>query len=119
MISPKAIIKNNMPTLKIEIIDKKSYFHILNVNSTLNRIEMTMGRIYILATILFVCVIGCGTPKNITKNNSDSSLIKYANVESLLKQMTLEEKIGQMNQYNGFWNVTGPTPKDGDAAKSK
>ncbi len=117
MISPKAIIKNNMPTLKIEIIDKKSYFHILNVNSTLNRIEMTMGRIYILATILFVCVIGCVTPKNITKNNSDSSLIKYANVESLLKQMTLEEKIGQMNQYNGFWNVTGPTPKDGDAAK--
>ncbi|TVZ60285.1 beta-glucosidase [Flavobacteriaceae bacterium MAR_2010_105] len=38
-------------------------------------------------------------------------------VDSLLKIMTLEEKIGQMNQYNGFWNVTGPVPKDGDAAK--
>ena len=22
-----------------------------------------------------------------------------------------------MNQYNGFWNVTGPTPKEGDAAE--
>ena len=29
--------------------------------------------------------------------------------------MTLDEKIGQMNQYNGFWDVTGPAPKNGDA----
>lgn len=31
--------------------------------------------------------------------------------------MTLEEKIGQMNQYNGFWDFTGPSPENGDAAK--
>jgi len=31
--------------------------------------------------------------------------------------MTLDEKIGQMNQYNGFWDLTGPAPKDGNAAK--
>ena len=37
-------------------------------------------------------------------------------VDSLLKLMTLEEKIGQMNQYNGFWDLTGPAPSDGDAA---
>jgi len=37
-------------------------------------------------------------------------------VDSILKLMTLEEKIGQMNQYNGFWEVTGPAPKDGQAA---
>jgi beta-glucosidase len=30
--------------------------------------------------------------------------------------MTLEEKIGQMNQYNGFWEVTGPAPTGGQAA---
>jgi beta-glucosidase len=29
--------------------------------------------------------------------------------------MTIDEKIGQMNQYNGFWDVTGPAPKNGDA----
>ena len=28
--------------------------------------------------------------------------------------MTLEEKIGQMNQYNGFYNATGPAPEVGD-----
>jgi len=38
-------------------------------------------------------------------------------VDSILKLMTLEEKVGQMNQYNGFWEVTGPAPKDGQAAK--
>ena len=38
-------------------------------------------------------------------------------LDSLLGLMTLEEKIGQMNQYNGFWNITGPTPQKGDAAK--
>ncbi|OUR97741.1 glycosyl hydrolase [Flavobacteriales bacterium 33_180_T64] len=36
-------------------------------------------------------------------------------VDSLLKLMTIEEKVGQMNQYNGFWDVTGPVPDDGDA----
>lgn len=33
----------------------------------------------------------------------------------LMKEMTLEEKVGQMNQYNGFWDVTGPAPKGGSA----
>lgn len=36
-------------------------------------------------------------------------------VKTLLARMTLAEKAGQMTQYNGFWNVTGPVPKDGNA----
>ena len=32
-------------------------------------------------------------------------------VSLLLDQMTLEEKIGQLNQYSGFWDFTGPTPE--------
>jgi beta-glucosidase len=35
-------------------------------------------------------------------------------VDSVLGMMTLEEKIGQMNQYNGDWDATGPITKDGD-----
>lgn len=49
------------------------------------------------------------------KTKSEASLDKK--VETLLKKMTLDEKIGQLNQYNGFWDVTGPTPKEGFAAK--
>ncbi len=37
-------------------------------------------------------------------------------VNTLLQKMTIEEKVGQMNQYNGFWNATGPSPKEGNAA---
>lgn len=36
-------------------------------------------------------------------------------IDLLMKQMTLEEKVGQMNQYNGFWDVTGPAPKGGSS----
>ncbi len=38
-------------------------------------------------------------------------------VDSVLTLMTIEEKVGQLNQYNGFWDITGPTPKEGQAAK--
>jgi beta-glucosidase len=35
-------------------------------------------------------------------------------VDSVLQLMTLEEKIGQLNQYSGDWSHTGPITKDGD-----
>ncbi len=36
----------------------------------------------------------------------------HKKVSALMEKMTLEEKIGQMNQYNGFWNVTEPLPRE-------
>src|ERR1700745_1775870 len=33
-------------------------------------------------------------------------------VDSVLRLMTLAEKVGQMNQYNGDWEATGPVTKD-------
>ncbi|MDA9028717.1 beta-glucosidase BglX [Flavobacteriaceae bacterium] len=55
-----------------------------------------------------------------TKENT-SPITSVEHIEQkvavLLKQMTLEEKIGQMNQYNGFWDLTGPAPSSGNAAK--
>ncbi|MCT4643566.1 MAG: beta-glucosidase BglX [Carboxylicivirga sp.] len=48
-------------------------------------------------------------------NDTGASADLDSRVESLLKQMTLEEKVGQMNQYNGFYDVTGPAPSAGDA----
>ena len=35
-------------------------------------------------------------------------------VDSVLRLMTLEEKVGQLNQYNGDWEATGPITPDGD-----
>lgn len=39
-----------------------------------------------------------------------------AKVDSVLKLMTLEEKIGQLNQYNDDWTATGPVTTDNDKA---
>ena len=50
-------------------------------------------------------------------NNPEDSRSIDQKVETLLSKMTLEEKIGQMNQYNGFWDFTGPAPKGGHAEK--
>ncbi|MCW5518768.1 beta-glucosidase BglX [Aureitalea sp. L0-47] len=37
-------------------------------------------------------------------------------IDALLAKMTLEEKIGQMNLYSGFYDATGPAPEGGSAA---
>ena len=74
---------------------------------------------YILTIIIGVIICACNGSKinnevlstNVTINSVD------AKVDSLLALMILEEKIGQMNQYNGFWDLTGPAPKEGAAAK--
>lgn len=52
------------------------------------------------------------SPVSYSKEN-----ILNTKVDSVLRLMTLEEKVGQLNQYNGFWDITGPTPKEGQAAK--
>lgn len=35
-------------------------------------------------------------------------------IEQIVGEMTLEEKIGQLTQYNGSWDVTGPASEAGD-----
>ena len=69
---------------------------------------------YILLT-LFGIVLFSGCQKIIKTSEPNKNSIDFK-VDSLLKIMTLEEKIGQMNQYNGFWDATGPSPKNGDAS---
>ena len=67
---------------------------------------------YCIILIVILTLNGCQTNTNNIKSKID---IINTKVDSLLNIMTLDEKIGQMNQYNGFWDVTGPAPKNGDA----
>ena len=66
--------------------------------------------------IFFISIFSCSPAKS-----QISSLLQKdkfdRKVDSVLVLMTLEEKIGQLNQYNGFWDITGPAPKEGLAAK--
>jgi beta-glucosidase len=36
-------------------------------------------------------------------------------IDELLGRMTLDEKVGQMNQYSSFHDMTGPAPQEGSA----
>jgi beta-glucosidase len=74
-----------------------------------------MKQLSLILISLFVLSCADGSKNGVAKSDSKDAIDQK--VDSLLSIMTLEEKVGQMNQYNGFWNVTGPTPQEGDAAK--
>ena len=67
--------------------------------------------IFILVMLL-ITIVGC----NVKKSTSKDKIGKK--VDSVLSLMTLEEKIGQMNQYNGFWDATGPAPTKKEGAET-
>jgi len=73
----------------------------------------------IVALFAALVLIAAGCSDKILKSPvaySKESILD-TKVDSVLQLMTLEEKIGQLNQYNGFYEITGPTPKEGQAVK--
>jgi beta-glucosidase len=60
---------------------------------------------------LLLIVVGNGYAQS--KKHLDASKPIEDRISLLMKEMTLEEKVGQMNQYNGSWDVTGPKPESG------
>lgn len=64
----------------------------------------------ITSTLLLVTIIFMSACS--PKSTDDSSVIDEK-VDSVLKLMTLEEKIGQLVLYTSDWDVTGPTLKSG------
>lgn len=82
--------------------------------------SLTYKHSFLLLLILLSC--NKNTKSIIDKDNMDKisdTLTIEQQVDELLAQMTLEEKIGQMNQYNGFWDFTGPAPADGTNSDEK
>lgn len=59
--------------------------------------------------MIFAILFLCGFAAKWQHVSAQSSLDKR--VDSVLALMTLEEKVGQMNQYTSSWDVTGPMPK--------
>lgn len=65
--------------------------------------------LFLLSTL---SVVSCDSDKRDTPQSNER---KYAKVDSLLSVMTKEEKVGQLHLINGFWDVTGPVPKDNNS----
>ena len=75
---------------------------------------MNILRHYIILALTLIVLTNCKAQKP-TKMSKKNTIEQKIN--TLLSQMTIEEKVGQMNQYNGFWDVTGPAPEGGSAEK--
>ncbi len=45
---------------------------------------------------------------------TDASSKENQFISDLISKMTIEEKVGQMTQYTGFFDITGPAPISGD-----
>jgi len=70
----------------------------------------------IILAISFISFISCKKDKKgVQADNLDHKIEQK--VDSVLALMTLAEKIGQMNQYNGSWDVTGPASGVNDKEK--
>jgi len=63
--------------------------------------------------------LSVGTLGLYAQNSAIPSSVKNveAKVDSVLNLMTLEEKVGQMVQYNGSWDLTGPASEVGNKEK--
>ncbi|MFY7844945.1 beta-glucosidase BglX [Chryseobacterium gambrini] len=68
-------------------------------------------RITKIVIITIISIIKVNTVSAQQKLNPETE----KKIDVLMSKMTLEEKVGQMNQYNGFWDVTGPAPVGGSA----
>ena len=73
--------------------------------------------ISILGMLAVMLLASCGSPSNgMSGSGSWTSFSGEKQVEkrvdSVLKLMTLEEKIGQMTQFSANWSITGPVMSD-------
>ncbi len=61
---------------------------------------------------LAIFLFSCQTAEQKPAGSADSATEQKIN--ELLAKMTLDEKIGQLNQYTSFWEMTGPAPENVD-----
>ena len=77
---------------------------------------MTKIHRFLIITLFIPFLINSQNKKEKVSNYSSNEIIENK-VDSVLALMTLREKIGQMNQYNGSWDVTGPASNKSDKEK--
>jgi beta-glucosidase len=70
--------------------------------------------VILLAGLTFLCLASGCAPMSAAEPSSTLVLDPAIEqkIDSLLQQMTVEEKVGQLNQFNGDYIRTGPVPQD-------
>ena len=78
------------------------------------KLLMKINPVKLYLFIIAFLFLSCIDETNQIAGEISKQIAIDSKVDSLMQLMTLEEKIGQMNQYSGFWDATGPSPKLGD-----
>lgn len=84
-------------------------YDLFSVNSAFNRKKM---KIFVKLVMGMLFLVSCGKSVSDKVSTLDIPDKYKQKVDSVLKLMTLDEKIGQMNQYTGNWQATGPVVED-------
>ena len=66
---------------------------------------------YTIAVLIFML------PILLNAQTGTNEIFIEEKINTLLQKMNLQEKAGQMNQYNGFWETTGPAQKENDSKR--
>ncbi|MFY0607201.1 MAG: beta-glucosidase BglX [Cyclobacteriaceae bacterium] len=70
-------------------------------------------QILLISIISMYMTASCTDSNNSGKGNSQTPIDEK--VDSVLSLMNVDEKIGQLNMYNGSWEFTGPVPENDDS----
>ena len=66
----------------------------------------------LMGTLAVMLLVSCGSPSTGRWVSYSGDRLVERRVDSVLKLMTLEEKIGQMTQFSANWSITGPVMSD-------
>ncbi|MDD3979285.1 MAG: glycoside hydrolase family 3 N-terminal domain-containing protein [Proteiniphilum sp.] len=66
----------------------------------------------LMGTLAVMLLVSCGSPSTGSWVSYSGDRLVERRVDSVLKLMTLEEKIGQMTQFSANWSITGPVMSD-------
>ncbi len=64
-----------------------------------------------MKNLFFTCIISGLLFSCSSGNQSKTKDRMNQKIDDLMSKMTLEEKIGQLNQYTSMWEMTGPVPE--------
>ncbi|OIQ41296.1 MAG: glycosyl hydrolase [Bacteroidetes bacterium MedPE-SWsnd-G1] len=79
---------------------------------------MTLKKSSFLGILLAIfCLNSCSDFNSESTDNQSSSDDYTHEIDSIISLMTLKEKIGQLVQYNGSWDLTGPPSDMGSQQK--
>jgi len=83
------------------------------IDFTLSKFFSLKNKVVIAIVVLAILSASC-QPK-VERTGSSDDPLNEKRVDELLSKMTIDEKIGQLNQYSARWEMTGPAPENMDS----